>query len=148
MLNELYTAQGESLDGVPWEIYPRPQLRRNSYINLNGIWELSVDSQAEPLPIRVPFCPESLLSGINRHFPEGSVLSYKRSFCLPKHFNKGRVLLHIGAADQISEVFVNQKKIGRHEGGYTSFTLDITDALEEENLLEIRCIDDFNKNRL
>ncbi len=143
MLNELYTAQGEALDGTPWEIYPRPQLRRNSYINLNGIWELSVDSQAEQFPIRVPFCPESLLSGINRHFPEGSVLSYKRSFCLPKGFNKGKVLLHIGAADQIAEVYVNQKKIGRHEGGYTSFTLDITDALEEENLLEIRCIDDL-----
>ncbi len=91
----------------------------------------------------MPFCPESLLSGVNRHFPEGSTLTYRRHFRLPEKFNKGRVLLHIEAADQIAEVYVNQKAVGRHEGGYTSFTLDITDALEEENTLEIRCTDDL-----
>ena len=143
MLSKLYTDQGENLSGTPWEIYPRPQMRRDSYINLNGVWELFVEGEAEPFSIQVPFCPESLLSGVNRHFPEGSVLVYKRKFELPKGFNKGRVLLHIGAADQKAEVFVNQKKVGRHEGGYTAFTLDITDALEEENLLEVRCTDDL-----
>ena len=143
MLNKLYTAQGEGLCGTPWEIYPRPQLRRESYFNLNGIWELSVEGQAESFSIRVPFCPECLLSGLNKHFPEGSILSYRRHFQLPKDFNKGRVLLHIGAADQIAEVYVNNKHIGRHEGGYTAFTFDITEALNEENLLEIRCTDDL-----
>ena len=143
MLNELYTAQGESLNGTPWEIYPRPQMKRNSYINLNGIWELTVEEWAETFSIRVPFCPESPLSEVSRHFPEGSVLSYKRNFSLPEGFNKGRVLLHVGAADQIAEVFVNRKPVGRHEGGYTAFTLDITDALEDDNLLEVRCTDDL-----
>ncbi|MBE6904549.1 MAG: glycoside hydrolase family 2 [Ruminococcaceae bacterium] len=143
MLNKLYTSQGEALTGTPWELYPRPQLRRESYINLNGIWTLSVEGQEEPLSIRVPFCPESLLSGVNRHFPEGSILSYRRNFRLPEGFNKGRVLLHIGAADQIAEVYINKKFVGCHEGGYTAFTLDITDALEEENLLEICCTDDL-----
>ena len=143
MLRKLYTAQGETLSGTPWDIYPRPQLRRESYVNLNGIWELTVAGQDEPLSIRVPFCPESLLSGVNQHFPEGNPLSYRRSFQLPETFHKGKVLLHIGAADQTAEVYVNQKLVGRHEGGYTAFTLDITDALESDNLLEIRCADDL-----
>ena len=144
MLNKLYTAQGEGLCGTPWEIYPRPQLRRESYFNLNGIWELSVEGQAESFSIRVPFCPECLLSGLNKHFPEGSILSYRRHFQLPKDFNKGRVLLHIGAADQIAEVYVNNKHIGHHEGGYTAFSLDITDVLKEENILEIQCTDNMH----
>jgi len=143
MLNKLYTARGDTLNGTPWEIYPRPQLRRESYINLNGIWELNIEGQAEPFSINVPFCPESLLSGVDKHFPEGSILSYRRNFHLPDGFNKGKVLLHIGAADQIADVYVNNKHIGSHKGGYTSFTLDITDALEEENHLEIRCTDDL-----
>ena len=143
MLNKLYTAQGELLTGTPWEIYPRPQLRRESYINLNGTWELTVENQPKNFSIQVPFCPESLLSGVNLHFPEGSTLSYRRNFRLPQGFNKGRVLLHIGAADQVAEVYLNQKSVGRHEGGYTAFTIDITNALEEENLLEVRCTDDL-----
>jgi len=143
MLNKLYTAQGETLTGTPWDIYPRPQMRRASFLNLNGIWELSVEGQDSPFLIRVPFCPESLLSGVNRHFAEGSTLCYKRNFRLTDGFNKGRVLLHVGAADQIAEVYVNNKFIGRHQGGYTAFVFDITDALQEENLLEIRCTDDL-----
>lgn len=143
MLNQLHTVQGELLSGTPWDIYPRPQLRRNSYLNLNGIWDLRVEGQDEAFKIRVPFCPESSLSQINRHFPEGSLLSYTRSFRLPESFNKGRILLHVGAADQIAEVYINRKAVGRHEGGYTSFCIDITNVLEEENTLEIRCTDDL-----
>ena len=143
MRNDLYTEQGAVMTAVPWEVYPRPQLRRDSYVNLNGSWELTVAGESETFSIRVPFCPESLLSGVNRHFPEGSTLTYRRHFRLPEDFNRGRVLLHIGAADQVAEVYVNQKPVGRHEGGYTSFTLDITEALEEENTLELRCTDDL-----
>ncbi len=141
MTNALYTPQGENLKGTPWEIYPRPQMRRESYVNLNGVWELT--AAGETFPIQVPFCPESLLSGVNRHFPEGSTLSYRRTFQLPEGFCKGRVLLHIGAADQIAEIYVNQKFAGRHEGGYTAFTVDITDYLQETNRIEIRCTDDL-----
>ncbi len=148
MLAELWTAKGEAVKNstdTPWDVYPRPQLRRDSYVNLNGTWSLYVDGLCQP--IRVPFCPESPLSGIGRHFEEGTALSYRRSFTLPEGFNRGRVLLHIGAADQVALVFVNGQKVGFHEGGYDAFTCDITDALQPENHLEIRCFDDLeNQN--
>lgn len=144
MFNKLYTTEGEMLGGTPWDVYPRPQMRRESSVNLNGVWSLSVEGMAETFSIRVPFCPESMLSGVFQHFPEGSTLSYRREFRLPNGFNQGKVLLHIGAADQMAEVFVNQRFVGRHEGGYTAFTLDITDALKDENELEIRCTDDLS----
>ena len=143
MLSQLFTEQAAALTSTPWDVYPRPQLQRESYVNLNGTWELAVEGQQEGFSIQVPFCPESDLSGIGRHFPEGSRLFYRRTFCLPEGFHIGRVLLHIGAADQIAEVCLNGKPIGRHEGGYTAFTFDITEALEYENLLEICCIDDL-----
>ncbi|MBR6593775.1 MAG: glycoside hydrolase family 2 [Clostridia bacterium] len=143
MLNKMYTERGESLKGTPWEVYPRPQLRRDSYLNLNGTWELTVDGRSDSISIQVPFCPESPLSGVGSHFPEGSTLCYRRSFRLPDGFNRGRVLLHIGAADQRAEVFVNGTSVGCHEGGYTAFAMDITEALAEDNLLEVRCVDDL-----
>ena len=146
MLNKLYTTQGENLLGTPWEKYPRPQMRRGSYVNLNGDWEFGVSEHAEPVydrTIRVPFCPESLLSGIGEHFPEGSTLSYRRSFTLPEGFRKDRVLLHIGAADQHLECYVNSQKVGTHSGGYEAMTFDITHALAEENTLVLQCRDDL-----
>ena len=106
MLQQLYTARGESLANTPWEIYPRPQMKRASYVNLNGEWDFSVNEESVGT-IRVPFCPESALSGIQKHFPEGSTLCYRRVFSLPQGFHRGRVLLHIGAADQTAEVFIN-----------------------------------------
>ena len=129
---QLTTVQGEKLlhsQETPWTIYPRPQMRRDSYVNLNGTWELSV--QDEKHNIRVPFCPESLLSGVQKHFAEGAALEYRRNFILPEGFNKGRVLLHIGAADQTTKIYVNQKLLATHVGGYDSFTVDITSALQE-----------------
>ena len=147
-MNKLTTVWGENLTGIPWEVYPRPQMRRNSYVNLNGEWNLQVlEKAAEPAvydgPIRVPFCPESALSGVERHFPEGSTLRYSREFTLPEGFNRGRVLLHIGAADQILWCYVNGKEIGDHTGGYEAIVFDITDALRETNLLELAVVDDL-----
>lgn len=145
-LNNLYTCYGKNPSENPWEIYPRPQMRRDSYVNLNGQWEFRVVEENTSIyegNIRVPFCPESLLSGVNQHFPEGSLLCYRRKFALPVGFFKGRVLLHIGAADQTLKCYVNCKKMGSHEGGYEAMTFDITDALEEENVLELYCRDDL-----
>ena len=142
MLHELYTPRGENRTGTPWTSYPRPQMKRDSYINLNGEWDFSVNS-GESQRILIPFCPESLLSGVKTHFPEGSTLHYRRSVSVPEGFNRGRVLLHIGAADQAAEVFVNGKPVGNHSGGYEAFSVDITDALERENILEVRCTDDL-----
>ena len=145
MLNQLYTSRGEALTGTPWDIYPRPQMKRDSYLNLNGEWEFSTNyGELEGVKtIRVPFCPESRLSGVGHHFPEGAALTYRKTVKLPEGFNKGRVLLHIGAADQKAMVFVNKKKLCDHEGGYESFSVDITDALQEENEIVILCTDNL-----
>ena len=144
MLQNLTTIHGENLTGTPWNVYPRPRMRRDSYMNLNGIWEFSVkEPEFTGKTILVPFCPESTLSGVNKHFPEGTPLWYRRRVVLPEGFNKGRVLLHIGAADQIAEVMVNGQLLCRHEGGYESFTVDMTDALQEENEIIICCRDDL-----
>ena len=148
MLLDLKTTAGETLTGTPWTVYPRPQLKRDSYLNLNGMWDFSVEGKTMPerfgSKILVPFCPESALSGVHHHFPEGEQLCYTRTFSLPEGFHRGRVILHIGAADQVAEVFVNGFSVGRHEGGYDSFSFDITDYLKVENTLQIRCTDDLN----
>ncbi len=153
MLCDLKTTAGEGLAGIPWEIYPRPQMRRDSYVNLNGLWDFGVRNNRFPKTydqkILVPFCPESALSGVKKHYPEGSALCYRRSFTLPEGFHRGRVLLHIGAADQHLECFVNDKKVGSHSGGYTNMTFDITDVLADgANELKLRCHDDLRKRAM
>ena len=145
MLMDLYTPRGENLTGTPWNSYPRPQMRRDSYLNLNGEWDFSTN-YGEPegvSTIRVPFCPESMLSGVRHHFPEGAALTYRKIVTLPEGFHRGRVLLHIGAADQKAMVYVNKKKLAEHAGGYEAFSVDITDALQEENEIVIVCTDDL-----
>ncbi len=143
MTIDLFTAQGESFSETAWDIYPRPQMRRDSFLSLNGEWQLTPSSCQEAYKIIVPFCPESLLSGVNKHFQDSATLCYKKSFTLPEGFNCGRVLLHIGACDQTTEIFLNKKPITKHIGGYTSITADITDALESDNQIEIFCTDNL-----
>lgn len=122
-------------DGMPLAEYPRPQLRRDSYYPLNGKWELAITHSAD-LPnafeheITVPYCPESKLSGVERVTRADEYLHYRRFFTLPEGFVRGRVLLNVGACDQVCEVYVNGERVGGHEGGYLPFTLDITDALQ------------------
>ena len=144
MLHDLMTTAGENLKGIPWTVYPRPQMKRDSYLNLNGAWDFSANYEKMG-QIRVPFCPESQLSCIGKHFDEGSVLCYTRTFCLEDGFNKGRVILHIGAADQRADVYLNGKPVGIHEGGYEAFSFDITNLLQKENHLQICCFDDLTK---
>ena len=94
MLQELTTPHGEVPMKTPWNVYPRPQMRRDSYWNLNGQWQFAVQKpEFDDKTILVPFCPESVLSGVKEHFPEGTPLWYRRSFVLPEGFNRGRVLL-------------------------------------------------------
>ncbi len=147
-LAELTTARGENMPEVPWDVHPRPQLRRDAFCILNGRWEFATGEGPQapsvfPQSILVPFCPESRLSGVQAHAPEGHSLFYRRQFSLPSHWGPGRVLLHVGAADQYAEVFVNDTRIGDHLGGYNSFCFDITHALASENTLLIRCTDDL-----
>ena len=149
---DLMTPQGETLKNPPWQSYPRPQMKRENYVNLNGVWDFTV-SELSALPddydqtILVPFCPESALSGVKNHAPEGSFLFYRRQLDLVPRAGF-RVLLHVGAADQTAEVYVNQKKIGTHIGGYESFCFDITDALEGTNELVIRVQDDLRNQTM
>ncbi len=150
-LVNLYTKDGEALTGQPWVAYPRPQLRREAWLCLNGDWDFAVDDGNAPAvhydrTIRVPFCPESLLSGVGKVFPAESVLHYRRTFTLPQGFYQGRVLLHIGAADQVTSVYVNGTFVGEHVGGYTSFSFDITPYLQADNTLEIAVADDLDRH--
>ncbi len=144
MLHELHTHQGENLSGTPWTVYPRPQMKRDSCWNLNGTWECGVGwKKTFGRTIQVPFCPESQLSGIKQHFEEGIPLWYRKIWTMPEGFCRGRVLLHIGAADQIADVYVNGAHAGHHEGGYEAFCVDITEHLKDENEIVIRCTDDL-----
>ncbi|MBQ8238002.1 MAG: glycoside hydrolase family 2 [Oscillospiraceae bacterium] len=153
---DLMTKEGAALlesGAQPWNIYPRPQMRRGNWVNLNGMWDFTV-TQWEHLPesydrtIRVPFCTESALSGIGAHFPEDSGLTYRKRVSLPAGFNRGRVLLHIGAADQISAVYVNRIFLGGTGGGYQASCYDITEALADENEIIIQVRDDLTKTDL
>lgn len=141
---DLYTTEGENLSGKPWMCYPRPQMRRERYVNLNGLWDFAVGEGKFTRKIQVPFCPESLLSGVHEHFPEGTTLTYRKKIRLPEGYNRGRVLLHIGAVDQYAQVLVNGEFVGSHTGGYEAFCFDITDHLRQENEILIRCQDDLN----
>ena len=147
MLQELTTVRGEALSGTPWTVYPRPQMKRDSYVNLNGMWDFSGDDPDRYRSILVPFCPESALSGVKAHFAEGSILTYRRRFSLQEGFHRGRVLLHIGAVDQHALVYVNQRLMGQHDGGYEAFSIDITNALQPENELKILCWDELGDQK-
>ena len=145
----MLTPWGETLD--PNNIlqeYPRPQLRRDSYLNLNGPWDYAFsDSPACPETwqgeILVPFSPESELSGVNRQLRPGEYLWYHRTICLPTGFNRGRLLLHFGAVDQVASVYLNGKEQITHVGGFTPFFADLTaDAGDSDTLeLTVRVLD-------
>ena len=146
---DLYTEEGEKLSGVPWEIYPRPQMRRDSFFNLNGMWDFAMtvrDTQPEQYnqKIRVPFPLQSLLSGIHQDCPEGQYLFYRKEFIRPENFRDGRILLHIGAADQIADVWFNGIYLGQHIGGYEAFTFEVTDILREKNTVIVRVVDQMS----
>ena len=127
--------------------YPRPQMRRDSYVNLNGEWDYAItpmrlDNPVYSGKILVPFSPESILSGVERILQPGEYLYYKRYFSLPEGFNRGRVLLNFGAVDYEATVYLNDKQVGYHRGGYYPFSLDITDFLKDgDNKLVVKVSD-------
>ena len=139
-LCKLYTNYGKELESTPWNVYPRPKMKRESFYNLNGKWLLEVWDEKKAYTkyeILVPFCPESVLSGVEKVFSEESILVYTRSFVCPDCKQGERVLLHFGGVDQIAKVYVNDVLVGQHVGGYTPFHIDVTDALQAENLLRV-----------
>ena len=114
--------------------YPRPQLVRKQWVNLNGLWEYSITDTASGLPtkyhgyILVPYPVESALSGVKKALKPEELLWYKRSFDKPTLKAGERLLLHFGAVDFKATAFLNGKELGCHTGGYQHFTFDVTDA--------------------
>jgi beta-galactosidase/beta-glucuronidase len=120
--------------------YPRPQLVRKDWLNLNGLWDYTLTSRGAPLPaefperILVPFPIESALSGVMlTNLDEKKRIWYRRKVALPAAWADQRVLLHFGAVDFEATVFVNGQQLGQHRGGYDAFSFDITDAVAERN---------------
>lgn len=145
----MLTQWGRTLDpDRPLPDYPRPQLAREDWVNLNGIWEHAFTATAAPPssydgPIVVPFSPEAPLSGVGRQLQPDEWLWYRRAFDAPDLPIGGRLLLHFGAVDQSCTVWVNGAEVGSHTGGYLPFTLDVTEQVlaDTENLLEVRVRD-------
>ncbi|MBN2164373.1 MAG: hypothetical protein JXR25_14555 [Pontiellaceae bacterium] len=119
----------------PLPEYPRPQLQREQWLSLNGIWEFTPAEAGEDAPlgkqlprsILVPFPIESALSGIMESHPRAW---YRRTFSIPKEWNGQQIILNFGAVDWEAEVFINGKNLGIHKGGYSPFSYDITPYLK------------------
>ncbi|MCM1027696.1 MAG: glycoside hydrolase family 2 [Roseburia sp.] len=156
-LQPLYTPWGEKLTQADsadvWPEYPRPQLERDNYRILNGIWSCwfvpadNPSAPAEKQEILVPFSPESLLSGVGRQLQPEEYLWYERtvSFSAEELTQKEKGLhciLHFGAADQQAVVYCNSRETARHNGGYLPFSADITEYVSTEDmLLQVRIRD-------
>ena len=154
--DHIRTAWAEDVDPAKvHQEYPRPQMVRDSYLNLNGLWEYAIapiDAAEMPAAeghILVPFALESSLSGVAGSLDAGHSLWYKRTFKIPAKWKKQSVILHFGAVDWACELWVNGHKAGEHKGGYDSFefyispfltsgkqeiVLKVTDATEEGEL--------------
>ena len=130
-----------------WPQYPRPQMVRSNWTNLNGMWDYAITSDRSSKPakwdgeILVPFAAESALSGVKKTVLPEQLLWYRRSFQAP-HSSSNRILLHFDAVDWQSTVWVNGTKLGMHTGGNDPFTYDITDAVKSgSNELIVKVFD-------
>ena len=128
--------------------YPRPIMERPNWVNLNGLWNYAITPVGQAAPqkyegqILVPFAIESSLSGVGKRLGKENDLWYQRKFSVPSKWKGERVLLHFGAVDWKTDIWVNQIKIGQHTGGFTPFSFDITPALKNgENELVVKVWD-------
>ena len=136
--NVLVSEAGERVlsGGETWTNYPRPQLRRANWRLLQEGWKLNNKD------VRLPFPPQSLLSGYKEDVDDN--LTYVCEMGEVKGYGM-RTMLHFGAVDQVADVYLNGKLLGRHEGGYLPFTIEITDAIEENNRLVVDVKDTLDK---
>ncbi len=149
-----------SITDIPRPEHPRPQFERESWINLNGEWTYTFDfgksgaerafkdSKGFNAKITVPFCPESELSGVGqKDFIE--MMWYQKEIHIPHDWKSKKVILHFGAVDYIAEIFIDGKYVGRHFGGSSSFSFDITDfvAAGENHSLVVHVTDDVRSGK-
>ena len=131
--DRLRTRWAKELDSTaPWPEYPRPQLVRENWMSLNGLWDYAIVAKDASCPdmsgsgkILVPFCVESALSGVGRVVSAEEALWYSKEFEVPKGWS-GRTILHFGAVDWHAKVWLNEKLVGEHKGGYTAFSMDLS----------------------
>ena len=143
------------MNNIPRPEHPNPQFQRREWLNLNGKWSFKIDKSKSGLAkkyyepqtkfdrtINVPFCPESVLSGIEyKDFMDA--VWYSREFTIPEKYSGLRTILHFGAVDYKATVYVNGKEVGTHKGGYISFEFDITDYITDgKNVLTVYAEDD------
>lgn len=133
--------------------YPRPMMVRPEWKNLNGLWQYAITTKGEKAPKRytgdilVPFCIESSLSGVQKEVGPDNALWYQKTFAVPGNWKNGRILLHFGAVDWMTDVWINDIKVGSHTGGYTPFTFDVTQALKgKQNNMVVRVWDPTNSS--
>ncbi len=132
------------MNTIPRPEHPRPDFFREQYLNLNGVWQFAFDDEdfglseewfrpekTFPLEITVPFAYQTKMSGLGPNDEIHPILWYRRSFSIPETMKGRRILLHFGAVDYASSVYVNGNRVGEHKGGYTPFTLDVTPYLKE-----------------
>lgn len=122
----------EVAPGKVWNEYPRPQIKRTLWQNLNGLWEYAITTNDAQIPksfegeILVPFAVESALSGVGKALLPTQLLWYKRSITIPSEWKNNAILLHFGAVDWESTLYIDGKKVGNHKGGFDAFTFDIS----------------------
>ena len=153
--DRIMTQWGENLDPTAvHQEYPRPQMIREDWKNLNGMWNYAItpadvqDSECADGQILVPFAVESALSGVGRKVNADEALWYEREFTLPCGWKGQRILLHFGAVDWHAAVYVDGKLAGEHKGGYTPFSFDITDLLAKgrRHTVKLKVIDTTDKS--
>jgi hypothetical protein len=141
--NPILTKWATDVDPLkPWLQYPRPDMVRNKWINLNGLWDYAIttkDTKPEKWDgsILVPYPVESAISGVKKRVSEKENLWYKRSFKIPASWGKKRILLNFEASDWETIVWVDGKEVGKHRGGYDPFTFDITESLSKHKIHEL-----------
>ena len=142
-MRKLYTPAGETLRGVPWNVYPRPQLVRKNWLCLNGEWDFAFgETKAK---ILVPFCPESLLSGLELKMEYGREMVYSRHFTLPAEWQGMRILLRFGAVSRKAVVRVNGTEAASGGESYLPLCADITDLVHPgENEVSVTAVNDLS----